>query len=141
LEQLSQACEPASFGVNEKEVLDETYREAGKMDPDHFASLLDPVRTGLIEIIRSYLLEGRQSRNYITAKLHKLNVYSTHSIFIRHQKLTRRPGKGSLFKAHIDTPVGDAAWLRMLLVPVIDLLFSFTLHSLGLLSLFNPAFV
>ncbi len=93
--------------MNEKEVLDETYREAGKMVPDHFASLLDPVRTGLIKIIRSYLLEGRQSRKYITAKLHKLNVYSTHSIFIRHQKLTRRPGKGSFFKSHVDTPRGE----------------------------------
>ena len=87
--------------------MDETYCKAGKMDPDHFASLLDPVRTGLIKIIRIYLLEGRQSRNYITAKLHKLNVYSMHSIFIRHQKLTHRPGKGSFFKSHIDTPRGE----------------------------------
>ena len=32
LEQLTQACVPATFGVNEKDVLDETYRKAGKLD-------------------------------------------------------------------------------------------------------------
>jgi hypothetical protein len=74
LEQLAEACEPASFGVNEKEVLDETYHKTGKMDPERFPSLLDPVRTKLMNIIRHSLLEGTQSTDYITIELHKLNV-------------------------------------------------------------------
>ena len=82
LEQLTQACDPASFGVNEKEVLDENYRKAGKMDSERFASQLDPVQTDLMKIIRGHLLEGTQSRDHIIVKLHKLNVYSTHAIFI-----------------------------------------------------------
>jgi hypothetical protein len=81
LEKLTQACDPASFGVNEKEVLDENYRKAGKMDPERFASQLDLVQTDLMKIIRRHLLEGTQSRNHIIAKLHKLNVYSTYIIF------------------------------------------------------------
>ena len=92
--------------MNEKEVLDETYRKAGKMDSERFASLLDPVQTDLMKIIRGHLLEGTQSTHHIIAKLHKLNVYSTHVIFIRPQRLTRCPGKGSFFKPHIDTPRG-----------------------------------
>ena len=36
LEQLSKACEPASFGMNQEDVLDETYRKAGKMDSKGF---------------------------------------------------------------------------------------------------------
>jgi hypothetical protein len=61
LERLTQACEPASFSVNEK-VLDETYHwhKAGKMDMERFASALrlDLAQTDLIKIISHYLLEG-----------------------------------------------------------------------------------
>jgi hypothetical protein len=80
LENLAQACAPASFGMNKKEVLDESYRKAGKMELDCFSSSLDPMETGLVKIVRNYLLEGTQARNHVVAKLHKLNVYSTHSI-------------------------------------------------------------
>lgn len=82
LEQLSQACEPASFGVNKEDVLDETYRKAGKMDSGYFAPLLDPIQTGLLKIICGYLLEGTQSVNNIKTELYKLNVYGIHLTFI-----------------------------------------------------------
>ena len=84
LEQLTQACEPASFGVKKEDVLDETYRKAGKMDLERFAPspLLDPVRTDLSKIIRNYLLEGTQSINNIKIELYKLNVYGMHPTFI-----------------------------------------------------------
>jgi hypothetical protein len=41
---LTQAYEPASFGVKQEHVLDETYSTARlvKMDSERFASLLDP---------------------------------------------------------------------------------------------------
>jgi hypothetical protein len=82
LEQLTQACVPASFGVKEKEVLDESYRKAGKLDPERFASLIYPAQTNLIKIIRGSLLEGTQSTESIVVELHKLNVYGTHAVFI-----------------------------------------------------------
>ena len=96
--------------------MDETYHKAGKMDPDRFASLLDPVRTNLMKVIRDSLLEGTQSTDYITVELHKLNVYSTHSIFIRLLKLIRSPGKGSFLKAHIDTPRGEKMFGSLVVV-------------------------
>jgi hypothetical protein len=82
LEQLTQACEPASFGVNKDDVLDETYRKAGKLDTECFAPLLDPVRTDLSKIIRGYLLEGTQSTKEIKIELYKLNVYGMNSTFV-----------------------------------------------------------
>jgi hypothetical protein len=81
LEQLTQACEPASFGVKQENVLDETYRKAGKMDSESFATVLDPSNTDLIKIVRGHLLEGLQSNRGIKAELYKLNIYSKFLIF------------------------------------------------------------
>ncbi len=75
LELLTQVCEPASFGLKQECVLDETYRKAGKMDPDCFSSNLGLSHTNLIKIIRGYLLEGTQSTNNLKTELYKLNVY------------------------------------------------------------------
>ncbi|KAI0271798.1 hypothetical protein BGY98DRAFT_1189584 [Russula aff. rugulosa BPL654] len=100
LEQLTQACEPASFGVKQETVLDETYRKAGKIDSECFASMLDPPSTDLIKIIRGYLLEGLQSEKGIKAELYKLNIY----------------GKGSFFKPHVDTPRGEKMFGSLVVV-------------------------
>lgn len=72
LEALSQACQPASFGLNNKDVLDETYRKAGKMDLDAFATLLDPRSLGIHDIIERDLLATDQAVEF---ELSKLNVY------------------------------------------------------------------
>lgn len=39
LDALSSACQPATFGLNQRDVLDETYRKAGKLDTTIFASV------------------------------------------------------------------------------------------------------
>jgi hypothetical protein len=80
LEQLTQACEPASFGVKQENVLDETYRKADKMDSECFSLALD--NTDLIKIIRGCLLEGLNSKRGIKAELYKLNIYGKYLIFI-----------------------------------------------------------
>jgi hypothetical protein len=82
LEQLTQACEPASFGVKQENVLGESYRKTGKMDSECFASMLDPFNTDLMKIVRGYLLEGLKSKNDIIAELCKLNVYGAHLIIV-----------------------------------------------------------
>jgi len=76
LEQLAQACEPASFGLKQGCVLDVTYRKAGKMDSECFSSTLDLSHTDLPNIIRGYLLEGTQSTKNLKTERYKLNVYS-----------------------------------------------------------------
>jgi hypothetical protein len=83
LELLTQACQPATFGCNKEDVMDETYRKAGKMDNDCFSTPLVPDHTDLIKIVRNYLLEGPDSTRKIKIELYKLNVYSMCLIHIR----------------------------------------------------------
>ncbi|PCH40476.1 hypothetical protein WOLCODRAFT_136899 [Wolfiporia cocos MD-104 SS10] len=87
LDHLESTCDAAPFGINNQNVLDETYRKAGKLDTSEFMTGFDPQRLGLLDTIRTDLFEGNERRN-ITAELYKLNVY----------------GKNSFFKAHKDTP-------------------------------------
>ena len=85
--QLLSACEPASFGKGSEEVLDPEIRQALRLASDQFylnfalqsTSVLDEIKnalfghfTGLIEL-------------YMTARLDKLNVYSTYGFFKEHR--------------------------------------------------------
>ncbi|KAJ7138616.1 hypothetical protein C8R46DRAFT_1137377 [Mycena filopes] len=90
---LAAACDPATFGVNKQDVLDETYRKAGKLDLSKFASRLDVVASGLIRAISPDMLLGQavDADKTLQAELYKLNVY----------------GPGSFFKGHKDTPRGE----------------------------------
>jgi hypothetical protein len=97
-------------------VLDESYRKAGKMDPDCFSLMLDLSQTNLKKTICDYLLEGTQKKDII-AEQYKLNVYSTHLIFIHfHSMLCCCPGEGSFFKPHVDTPRGDKMFGSLVIV-------------------------
>ncbi|KAJ7211619.1 hypothetical protein GGX14DRAFT_623191 [Mycena pura] len=91
--ELAAACQPATFGVDQKDVLDETYRKAVKMDNDKFASSLDIAASGILKAISPDLLDGQQGgdEKALRAELYKLNIY----------------GPGSFFKAHKDTPRSD----------------------------------
>ena len=75
LERLSNACQPATFGVNQQNVLDETYRKAGKMDANAFSSKFNLERSGLLDGIRAHMLEGHDENKTIETELYKLNVY------------------------------------------------------------------
>jgi hypothetical protein len=61
--------------------MDETYRKAGKMDTDCFATLLTPDHTDLVKIVRNYLLEGTDTSRQIKVELYMLNVYSMCLVF------------------------------------------------------------
>ncbi|KAI0927628.1 hypothetical protein AcV5_008112 [Taiwanofungus camphoratus] len=100
LEHLAQTCDAATFGVDQKDVLDESYRKAGKLDAAHFAIKFDPARLGLIDAIRTDLLEGHEARRSVYAELYKLNVY----------------GKDSFFKTHQDTPRGESMFASLVVV-------------------------
>ena len=74
LQVLLEACQPAPFGVDNKDVLDESYRKAWKMDNSNFATRLDVVNTGILECIRSMLMQGNENKK-IRPEMYKLNVY------------------------------------------------------------------
>ena len=77
LRYLAETCEHATFGRAHEDVLDESYRKAGKLDKTHFASNFHPVSSGLIDKIRDVLLEGYGFDFDIRVELYKLNVYGT----------------------------------------------------------------
>jgi len=56
LSHLSEACDPATFGRNDEDVVDETYRKAGKIDTPNFFSSFDLNASGLLRIISDKLL-------------------------------------------------------------------------------------
>ena len=78
LEHLVQACQPATFGIQQQDVLDESYRKAWKMDAMNFATNFNPNNTGIIQVIHDLLLKDSQSSTQV--ELHKLNVYGTQTI-------------------------------------------------------------
>ena len=76
LQALLEASEPAPFGVNNKDVLDDTYRKAWKMDNSNFSTRLDVFDTGVIEHVRSKLVDiGHGGQKKIRPELYKLNIY------------------------------------------------------------------
>ncbi|KAL2277142.1 hypothetical protein FJTKL_00157 [Diaporthe vaccinii] len=95
VEKLINDLEPASFGYHGKDVFDETYRKALKMDTNKFASTFNPYECGIMDGIAQVVLPSTPEsdlRRGVRAELYKLNVYSSPS------------GK---FKPHIYTPRGS----------------------------------
>ncbi len=82
LESLANACTPATFGVDNKDVLDLSYRRAGKMDVTDFMSRFDPELLGLSEFVRGQLLEGDGDLDGMRTELYKLNVYGQFNSFL-----------------------------------------------------------
>ena len=52
------SCAPATIGLNGQDVLDETYRKAGKLDKSQFSVDFDPHDYGVVDAIAQTLLPG-----------------------------------------------------------------------------------
>lgn len=100
LTDLARACDQATFGLDEKDVLDESYRKARKMDSEYFSSTFNLADSGLMDTVRSELLEGENEGKVIKAELYKLNVYEP----------------GAFFKTHKDTPRSETMFGSLVLV-------------------------
>jgi len=80
LEQLVKDCQPATFGYKGKDIYDETYRKASKLDASAFSSTLNPYELGIIDAIAQVLLPSVKDANNmrgVRAELYKLNVSDT----------------------------------------------------------------
>ncbi|KAL1698189.1 hypothetical protein EV121DRAFT_297463 [Schizophyllum commune] len=97
LQHLEAACERATFGRNQEDVLDETYRKAGKMDTSNFSTNFSPPPSFLGHV-RDELLQRHDTR--LVYELYKLNVY----------------GKDAFFKPHKDTPRGPSSYGTLITV-------------------------
>lgn len=104
LRQLVMDCSPASFGKGDQDVLDPSYRKAGKLDLDQFATSFHPADFGILENIEQILLpsvstdlENSLQFRKVTADLYKLNVRPTTAVCVctaltRHVKYRLTPG-------------------------------------------------
>ncbi|TFK45640.1 hypothetical protein OE88DRAFT_1715329 [Heliocybe sulcata] len=71
---LADACSPATFGLENEDVLDESYRKAGALDATEFGINYHPLEhENLIKAIRSSLLVGHDAQKPIRMELYKLN--------------------------------------------------------------------
>ncbi|TAQ83539.1 hypothetical protein B7494_g8139 [Chlorociboria aeruginascens] len=106
IEALLSACAPASFGLEGKDVLNDTYRKAAKLDRNQFSVDFHPHDYGVVDAIAQSLLPSvykalsseqlkanRVEHWGVVAELYKLNIYS---------------GPSGKFKKHVDTPRGAA---------------------------------
>ncbi|OSD03829.1 hypothetical protein PYCCODRAFT_1365254 [Trametes coccinea BRFM310] len=107
VQRLAETCDPATFGVNQQDVYDETYRKAGKLDRREFALNFSPEQSGMLDAVRDSLLVelhagSRVGTEPIRMELYKLNVY----------------GKcpQSFFKAHVDTPRSELMFGSLVMV-------------------------
>lgn len=83
VEKLAADCSPASFGRGGEDVLDESYRRAGKMELKDFATSFHPADFGLVQNIEQVLLpsiisdeDNSLQCKGLVADLYKLNVSS-----------------------------------------------------------------
>jgi len=73
---LLETCQPATFGRDAQDVLDESYRKAGKLDRKDFALNIDLVSSNLLDKVHDALFGWEaHTRGDIRAELYKLNVY------------------------------------------------------------------
>ncbi|KAK3692269.1 oxidoreductase [Podospora appendiculata] len=82
---------PAAFGLGGKDIYDEKYRKAAKMDPNQFSSNFSPYDVGIVDTITQILLPSLEhgTKRVVRAELYKLNVGLR--------------GRGH-FHPHVDTP-------------------------------------
>ena len=123
LENLASACEPATFGVDQKDVLDESYRKARKLDVAHFATTFELRKSGIMDVVRAALLEGHDSNIPVEADLYKLNVYGecrTNNLnnwsYVHPSDHCTCSDKGSFFKSHRDTPRSGTMFASLVVI-------------------------
>lgn len=76
-DQLVKDAEPATFGFGSQEVLDESYRKAGKIDEDKFCTNFNPYEHGIMDAVTQALVQSGDAHpglRGIRAELYKLNV-------------------------------------------------------------------
>ncbi|KAK4183046.1 putative 2og-fe oxygenase family protein [Podospora australis] len=83
---------PATFGLGGKDVYDEEYRKAVKLDTSQFATNFCPYDVGIMDVVTKILVPALGDRT-ARAELYKLNVYE---------------GPSGHFRAHVDTPRSPA---------------------------------
>ena len=126
---MSDACDVATFGLNDQDVYDETYRKAVKLDTNKFAAQFASVSADILEGIKDRLVPEDEfgDRPSLRAELYKLNVYGMYHTLFKTSTDTSE-GPGSFFKPHVDTPRSESMIASLVVVLP-------TIHEGGALAL------
>ncbi|RXW16201.1 hypothetical protein EST38_g9657 [Candolleomyces aberdarensis] len=98
IQKLVEACQQATFGRGNQDVLDESYRKAWKLDTTHFAAQFDLARSGIMETVHDQLLHYEKNTLKLEPQLYKLNIY------------------GTRVSPHIDTPRSEKLFASLVVV-------------------------
>ncbi len=114
LEDLCHMCQPATFGLGGRDILDEDYRKASKLDPSMFSTYFHPHDCGIVDSIQQILLpstiEGGQGIGIgphgVRAELYKLNVHIECHVMKSTNICQIYAAPSGKFLSHVDTPRG-----------------------------------
>lgn len=76
-QKLLKDCEPATFGFGQRDVLDESYRKAGKMDVNDFCTNFNPYEHGIMDTVNQALAQNNpasERHRGVKAEMYNLNV-------------------------------------------------------------------
>lgn len=112
-------CKPATFGIDGRDVLDEKYRKAWKLDPSEFSTNFHPHGCGILDSVQQILLPSTISRGQgvgigpqgVRAELYNLNVCRQnhgycHVASGNNEILQIYSAPSGKFLSHVDTPRG-----------------------------------
>ena len=112
-------CDPATFGVGGRDILDETYRKAAKLDASDFSTNFHPHDCGILDSIQQILLpstiRGGQGiaigPQGVRAELYKLNVRTSRHGFDQGLSMSKKKTT-DLFRTfwQISIPCGYPTW-------------------------------
>lgn len=123
LNDLLKACSPATFGLDGEDVLDETYRKAGKLDRSQFSTDFHPHDHGIVDAINQILLpdfrspgmKGRGEHRGVLAEQYKFNVRSKPpELFPRLTKFRSTRDRQESFELMLILPEGQHNLARLL---------------------------
>lgn len=81
LQQLIQACLPASLGRGGEAILDEAYRKAGKLDRSKFATSFCPYEAGIVDVVSQLLVpQYKHDKHTHSLKVATLHLIRTHHL-------------------------------------------------------------
>ncbi|KAL8655977.1 MAG: hypothetical protein Q9226_002839 [Calogaya cf. arnoldii] len=117
MEVLVRRCEPATSGLGDRDVLNEGYRKAGKLDNTAFSSNFHPHDHGIVDAVQQILMpysrggaQGGEPESYgVRAELYKLNVRISSQFFPPKNPFMTGLGLLRAFGevlSHVDTPRG-----------------------------------
>jgi hypothetical protein len=108
LQGLIDDMEPASFGFQGKDIVDDSYRKAVKLDTSAFTTNFCPYKVGIVDTLGHALLPIRKAPfQGIYADLYKLNVSRIvlmGTTAIANLAMYIYEGPSGIFKPHVDTP-------------------------------------